>query len=59
MASKVYFSDMHVGMNSSLLDKFRRLIDKAGIGSIDFKDKFVAVKVHFGEYGNMASLRQQ
>lgn len=59
MASKVYFTDMHVGMNSSLLDKFRRLIDKAGIASIDFKDKFVAVKVHFGEYGNMAFLRQQ
>lgn len=59
MASKVFFTDMHVGMNSSLLDKFRRLIDRAGIAEIDFKDKFVAVKLHFGEVGNMAFLRQQ
>ncbi len=59
MASKVYFTDMHVGMSSSLLEKFRRLIDKAGIADIDFKDKFTAVKIHFGEYGNMAFLRQQ
>ncbi len=59
MASKVYFTDMHVGMHTSLLGKFRRLIDSAGIGSIDFKDKFVAVKLHFGEVGNMAFLRQQ
>ena len=59
MASKVYFSDLRVGMNSNLLLKFRRLIDRAGIADIDFTDKFVAVKIHFGEYGNMAFLRQQ
>ena len=26
-------------------------------GSIDFKDKFVAIKMHFGEAGNLAYLR--
>lgn len=57
--SKVYFTDMHVAMGDSLLDKFDRLITKAGIDQIDFQDKFVAVKVHFGEVGNMAFLRQQ
>ena len=59
MASKVYFTDMHVGMGDSLLNKFRRLIERAGIRDIDFKEKYVAVKVHFGEVGNMAFLRQQ
>lgn len=59
MKSEVYFSDMHVGMGDSILDKFRRLLVKAGIDRIDFEDKFVAVKLHFGEVGNMAFLRQQ
>lgn len=59
MSAKVYFTDMHVGMGDSLLDKFERLITKAGIDQIDFQDKFVAVKLHFGEFGNMAFLRQQ
>ena len=59
MSSKVYFSDMHVRMGDSILEKFRRLIIKAGIDQIDFRDKFVAVKLHFGEVGNMAFLRHQ
>lgn len=59
MASKVYFTDMHVDMGSSLLEKFRKLIDRAGIAKIDFKGKYVAVKLHFGEVGNMAFLRHQ
>ena len=59
MSSEVYFSDMHVGMGDSILEKFRRLLIKAGIDRIDFQDKFVAVKLHFGEVGNMAFLRHQ
>ncbi len=59
MSSEVYFTDMHVDMSDSLLEKFLRLIKAAGIDSIDFKDKYVAVKLHFGEVGNMAFLRQQ
>lgn len=59
MASKVYFTDFHVGRGDTQLKKFRRLIEQAGIGSIDFEGKFVAVKVHFGEPGNMAFLRHQ
>lgn len=30
---------------------------KAGIDKIDFKNKFVAIKIHFGEPGNLAYLR--
>ena len=57
MASKVFFTDMHTELNDSLLKKLDRLIRAAGIESIDFERKFVAIKVHFGEYGNMAFLR--
>ena len=59
LISKVYFTDMHVEVGDSLLEKFKRLIVKAGIDKINFSGKYVAVKVHFGEVGNMAFLRQQ
>ena len=59
MSSKVFFTDMHVRMGDSLLRKFERLITAAGIDQIDFEGKFVAIKLHFGEVGNMAFLRQQ
>lgn len=59
MGSQVCFADMHAKAGDSVLAKFERLIEKAGIDQIDFKDKFVAVKVHFGEVGNMAFLRHQ
>jgi uncharacterized Fe-S center protein len=37
--------------------KMDRLITKAGIEKIDFKNKFTAIKIHFGEPGNLAFLR--
>lgn len=59
MSSEVFYSDMHIRPGDSQLKKLERLIVKAGIDKIDFTDKYVAVKVHFGEWGNMAFLRQQ
>ncbi|MDR3193324.1 MAG: DUF362 domain-containing protein [Treponema sp.] len=55
--AKVYFTDMRCVVGESLLVKLDRLIDKAGIGKIDFKQKYVAIKIHFGEPGNLAFLR--
>lgn len=55
--SKVYYTNMHTELQDSLLDKFGRLADAAGIGSVDVNRKFVAVKTHFGELGNLAFLR--
>lgn len=55
--SKVYFTSMRAGLNNNLLQKLERLIKKAGIGTIDFQDKFTAIKIHFGEPGNLAFLR--
>ena len=57
--SKVYFSDFRVQVGTSLLDKLKKLCIKAGIKNIDMQGKFVAIKMHFGELGNMAFLRPQ
>ena len=57
--SKVYFTDMSATFSENLLQKLRRLVDTAGLGQIDFEKKFVAIKIHFGEYGNLAYLRPQ
>jgi uncharacterized Fe-S center protein len=56
-SSKVYFTDMRTKMGESLLVKLDRLIVKAGIDQIDFKQKYVAIKIHFGEPGNLTFLR--
>lgn len=55
--SKVYFCNLRADADHSLLDKLRNLILSAGIGSIDFEEKFTAIKIHFGEPGNLAYLR--
>ena len=53
----VYFTDLRVKNGDNLLTKLQRLIKTAGIGNIDFTDKYVAIKMHFGEPGNLAFLR--
>ena len=55
--SKVYYTNMRTGFNNNLLDKLARLIKTAGIGNIDFDGKYTAIKIHFGEPGNLAYLR--
>lgn len=55
--SKVYFTDMHATARENLLQKLDRLIRTAGIGQIDFNNKYTAIKIHFGEPGNLAFLR--
>ncbi|MDO4305705.1 MAG: DUF362 domain-containing protein [Eubacteriales bacterium] len=55
--SKVYYTNMRTGFNDGLLTKLERLIKKAGIGTIDFNGKYTAIKIHFGEPGNLAFLR--
>ncbi len=53
----VYFTDMNCRIGDSLLMKTERLVKAAGIGDIDMEKKFVALKIHFGEYGNLSFLR--
>ncbi|MHC1786709.1 MAG: DUF362 domain-containing protein [Christensenellales bacterium] len=56
-ASKVYFTDFRVRNDEDMLSKLRRLCKAAGMEEIDFRDKFTAIKMHFGEPGNLAFLR--
>ena len=55
--SKVYYTNLRTKPGVSLLKKLKNLVKQAGIEEIDFKDKFTAVKLHFGEPGNMAYIR--
>lgn len=57
MASKVYFADLRADFHENLQQKLTRLMKTAGMGDIDFTDKYVAIKLHFGEPGNLAFLR--
>ena len=56
-SSKVFFATFKVSENENLLQKLHRLIKRAGFENIDFQGKYTAIKIHFGEYGNLAFLR--
>ncbi len=55
--AKVYFTNFQVRNDVSVLTKLEKLIRKAGIEQIDMEKKMVAIKIHFGEPGNLAFLR--
>lgn len=55
--AKVYYTDFRAKIGEGLPTKLKRLIKAAGIGDIDMDGKFVAVKMHFGELGNLSFLR--
>ena len=56
--SKVYFTDFRTAaFGDGLPAKLKKLMKKADIGSIDMEGKFVAIKMHFGELGNISFLR--
>ena len=55
--SKVYFTNLRTDSNHNLQQKLEKLIRKAGIADIDFDGKYTAIKIHFGEPGNLAYLR--
>ena len=55
--SKVFYTDFRCKPDEGPAHKLKRLIKSAGIGQIDMDGKFVAIKMHFGELGNMTFLR--
>ncbi|MBQ7516045.1 MAG: DUF362 domain-containing protein [Schwartzia sp.] len=55
--AKVYFTDFRVNVGTPLTEKLKRLCLAAGFKDIDMEGKFVAIKMHFGELGNLAFLR--
>lgn len=55
--SLVYFTNLRANSSINLLQKFKKLITKAGINEIDFTNRMTAIKIHFGEPGNLAYIR--
>ncbi|MEY8337383.1 DUF362 domain-containing protein [Lachnospiraceae bacterium 62-35] len=56
--SKVYFTNFRTSFSENQLQKLARLVRAAGmLEEIDFKNHFSAIKIHFGEPGNLAFLR--
>jgi len=59
MKAKVSMINMRTVYGKNMLIKFDLLLRKSGLWEFDLKDKFVAIKVHFGEYGNLAYIKPQ
>lgn len=56
--SKVYFTNFRTTLQENQLQKLARLVKTAGmLENIQFKDRYTAIKIHFGEPGNLAFLR--
>ena len=55
--SKVFFTDFRTNIGTGLPTKLQRLLKKAGMQNIDMEGKVVAIKMHFGELGNISYLR--
>lgn len=55
--SKVYFTDMRVTGGNTLQGKLEKLLRRAGMDKMPLDRQFVAIKIHFGEPGNLAYLR--
>ena len=56
--AQVYYSDFRTkAFGDSMPTKLKKLIRAAGIGEIDLNGKFAAIKLHFGELGNISYLR--
>ena len=53
----VYFTDFRMKIGQNHESKLRKLMKAAGMDKIDFDGKYVAIKIHFGELGNLAFLR--
>ena len=55
--AKVYYTDFRTQANVSQGMKLQNLCRRAGLNTVDFSGKFVAIKLHFGELGNFAYIR--
>lgn len=55
--SRVFFTNLRTRPNQGLLQKLEALVLAAGLDDLPLKGSLVALKVHFGEPGNLAFLR--
>ena len=52
--STVYYTDFRVRGGQTLQQKLDRLVETAGLGTLDLEGRFVAIKIHFAEPVNRA-----
>lgn len=57
--SIVYFTDLRTNSKENLLNKLTKLCNKLGFKNFVKQNELVALKVHFGEKGNLAYIRPQ
>ena len=57
MPAKVYYTNLRADSKAGLLDKMERLFKAAGLKRVIDKGDLVAIKLHFGELGNLAYIR--
>jgi uncharacterized Fe-S center protein len=55
--SKVFFTDLRTSSKANLLDKMEHLVKRAGLSTLELNKQFTAIKIHFGEPGNLAYIR--
>lgn len=56
MKSEVFFVDMRAKIRQNLFSKVETMLDKSGFGDFIKDGDLVAVKLHFGERGNLSYL---
>lgn len=56
--SNVYYTNFRTTFHENLLQKLERLVKTAGmLEQINFQNQYTAIKIHFGEPGNLSYLR--
>lgn len=59
MPADVFMTDLRARRGQGLLEKLDRLFERAGFGELIAPNDLVAIKLHFGERGNLAHIRPQ
>jgi uncharacterized Fe-S center protein len=55
--SAVHWIDLRTTPSLTILQKLDKLLRAAGMADLDLRDKYTALKIHFGEPGNMSYVR--
>ena len=56
-SSKVFWIDLRTTPSLNILQKLDKLLRASGFTALDLNGKYTALKIHFGEPGNLAAIR--
>ena len=57
MPSEVHFTGMRTTPRQNMLDRLEQVVVAAGLDNLPLAGRMVAIKIHFGEPGNLATIR--